>query len=228
MRTKTTESSIPSPITRSKSSTSLISITALGSLALLSTFSISGCSSTTQRDRSDDSASEIAQTYNPRARAMALELFREASQLHEDGKSEQALVKYRQSIETDNTIFAAWNNMGQLLMQQKNYADAVAAFKVASDLQQTDPRPDYNIGLAYQTIGWGEESLTHFQISLDRDPNYLPSIRGVVRSAEMLGKGDQQILEFIRNGQLRETNEQWREYFDRQRFRVEKVIDETT
>ncbi|MFK7759205.1 MAG: tetratricopeptide repeat protein [Phycisphaerales bacterium] len=228
MRTKTTEPSTRSPMTTQKLSQRMIPITAVCSITLLSTLAMTGCSTPNQRDRADQTDSEITQTYNPRARAMALELFREASQLHEDGKNEQALAKYRESIETDNTIFAAWNNMGQLLMQQKNYADAVAAFKVASDLQQTDPRPDYNIGLAYQTIGWGEESLTHFQISLDRDSNYLPSIRGVVRSAEMLGKGDQQILEFIRNGQLRETNQQWREYFDRQRFRVEKLIDETT
>jgi tetratricopeptide (TPR) repeat protein len=174
------------------------------------------------------SASDPVEAYNQRSRAEALSLFRQASQLHEDGEFEKALVKYRESIEKDNTIFAAWNNMGQLLMQQKNYADAVAAYKIASDLQKTDPRPDYNIGLAYQTIGWADESYDHFQRSLDRDSNYLPSLRGAVRSAEMLGIGDQNVLEFIRNGQLRENDDQWREYFDRQRFRVEKLIDEST
>lgn len=168
------------------------------------------------------------QAGNQRSRAKAIELFREASQLHEDEEFDKALIKYRESIEQDNTLFAAWNNMGQLMMQQKNYADAVAAYKIASDLQINDPRPDYNIGLAYQTIGWGKESYTHFQRSLDRDANYLPALRGAVRSAEMLGVGDQRVLDFIQNGQLRETNDQWREYFDRQRFRVEKLIAEST
>ena len=102
------------------------------------------------------------------------------------------------------------------------------AAKIAADLQMDDPRPDYNIGLAYQTIGWGDESYEHFQRSLDRDSNYLPSLRGIVRSAEMMGIGNQQVIEHIRNGQLRETNDQWREYFDRQRFRVEKLIEEST
>ncbi len=190
---------------------------------------ISGCGST-QRTWSDTSkpAGDPVEAYKQRSRAEAMELFRQASELHEAGKFDQALKKYHESIEKDNTIFAAWNNMGQLLMAQKNYADAVAAYKIASDLQLNDPRPDYNIGLAYQKIGWGDESYTHFQRSLDRDPNYLPSLRGIVRTAEMIGIGDQSVLNHIRNGQLRESDAQWREYFDRQRFRVEKVIDEST
>jgi len=191
---------------------------------------IAGCSSTdrTWDPSARDSTSDPVEAYKQRSRAEALALFAEASQLHQDDELDRALAKYRESIEKDNTIFAAWNNMGQLLLGQKNYADAVAAFKIASDLQLDDPRPDYNIGLAYQTIGWGDESLTHFERSLDRDPNYLPALRGAVRSAEMVGRGDQRILGYIRNGQLRETDNQWREYFDRQRFRVEKLIDAST
>ncbi len=190
---------------------------------------MNACSGSSTRDiQANTQPSDPVEAYKQRSRTKALELFRQASQLHENGNFDEAIALYRQSIEEDNSIFATWNNMGQLLMQQKNYADAVAAYKIASDLQISDPRPDYNIGLAYQTIGWGEESYTHFQRSLDRDPNYLPSIRGAVRSAEMLGIGDQQVLGFIRNGQLREGDAQWREYFDRQRFRVEKLIEEST
>lgn len=198
------------------------------SATLVISLGVVGCSSSNSQDRSAHNNSLAGQEGVQRSRAKALEYFRQASQLHEDQEYDKALIKYRESIEQDNTLFAAWNNMGQLLMQQKNYADAVAAYKIASDLQLNDPRPDYNIGLAYQKIGWGKESLTHFERSLDRDSNYLPSIRGAVRSAEMLGVGDQQVLEFIQNGQLRETDDQWREYFDRQKFRVQKLIEEST
>tara|TARA_R110002096_G_scaffold173781_2_gene347991 strand:- start:152695 stop:153348 length:654 start_codon:yes stop_codon:yes gene_type:complete len=202
---------------------------AYAGLALLGVSTLVGCSAPKMDwDKKAQPAKDPVEAYNQRSRAKALELFREASKLHEAGEEAKALTKYRESIDADNTLFAAWNNMGQLLMQQQNYADAVAAYKIASDLQTTDPRPDYNIGLAYQTIGWADESYEHFQRSIDRDPNYLPSLRGAVRSAEMLGIGDQQVLEYIRNGQLRETVTEWRTYFDRQRFRVEKLIDETT
>ncbi len=193
------------------------------------TMLIGGCGSTPKTwSETAKPAGDPVDAYKQRSRAEALDLFRQASVLHQEGEFDKALKKYHESIEKDNTIFAAWNNMGQLLMEQKNYADAVAAYKIASDLQLNDPRPDYNIGLAYQKIGWGEESFTHFERSLERDPNYLPSLRGIVRTAEMIGVGDQTVLQHIRNGQLRENDAQWREYFDRQRFRVEKVIDENT
>jgi len=207
-----------------------LSVLSLIGFAVLGAPVLTGCSGSGQPREADSSAVAIdpVEAYNERSRQEAIELFRQASHLHENGEFDKALLKYRESIEKDNTLFAAWNNMGQLFMQQSNYADAVASYKVASDLQNTDPRPDYNIGLAYQTIGWGDESYTHFKLSLDRDPNYLPSLRGAVRSAEMLGIGDQRVLEFIRNGQLRENDDQWREYFDRQRFRVEKIIDQST
>lgn len=162
----------------------------------------------------------------PSSRERAITLFRDASALHERGKLDDALLKYRASIEADNTYFAAWNNMGQLLMDRRNYADAVSAFRVASDLEPSDPRPEYNIGLAYQTIGWGEESYNHFQIALERDENYLPALRGVVRSAEMIGLGNPEVLGYIRQGRLKESNDQWRSYFERQHFRVEKLIEE--
>jgi len=161
-----------------------------------------------------------------RDRVRAAELFSEGSRLHERGDTDEALEKYRASIEADDTFFAAWNNLGQLLMARRNYADAVAAFRVAGDLQPSDPRPEYNIGLAYQTIGWGEESYDHFERALERDPNYLPALRGVVRSAEMIGMGTPTVLGHIRNARLRESDERWREYFDRQHFRVQKLIEE--
>lgn len=211
--------------TQNRNPYTLIALASSGAV-LLASLGAAGCSSSNSRDRS--AQQDLSQVGTQRSRAKAIELFRQASQLHEEEEYDKALIKYRESIEQDNTLFAAWNNMGQLMMQQKNYADAVAAYKIASDLQINDPRPDYNIGLAYQTIGWGKESYTHFQRSLDRDANYLPALRGAVRSAEMLGVGDQRVLDFIQNGQLRETDDQWREYFDRQRFRVEKLIAEST
>lgn len=181
--------------------------------------SLAGCGSSGSSTR--DPVPTMERTND---RALAIQRFNEASRAHEKGDHEKALVLYRASIEADNTFFAAWNNLGQLLMDQKNYADAVSAFKVASDLQPSDPRPEYNIGLAYQTIGWGEESFKHFELALERDQKYLPALRGVVRSAEMLGRGDEIVNEYIRSAMLRETDPQWRAYFERQRFRVEKSM----
>jgi hypothetical protein len=50
-------------------------------------------------------------------------------------------------------------------------------------------------------------------------------MRGLTRSAEMMGKADQKLLEVIKQAQLRESDEQWRDYFRAQYARVETLLD---
>ncbi|MDF1808291.1 MAG: tetratricopeptide repeat protein [Phycisphaerales bacterium] len=192
----------------------------------LCSLSLVGCSSSSTRTDKGSSIEEInpAIGYVQRRKQEALQHYSIASQFHLDEMHEEALAEYRKALELDDKLYAAWNNMGQLLMAQGNYADAVSAYQIASGIEPTDPRPEYNIGLAYQQVGWAEDSFTHFENALARDANYIPALRGVVRSAEMLGTGDSKILGYIKNAQLRETDEQWREYFSTQKFRVEAYI----
>jgi len=189
-------------------------------------FSLVACSSSSPRSDNSSSIEEInpAISYVQRRKQEALQHYSTASQFHLDEQYEEALAEYRKALELDDKLYAAWNNMGQLLMAQGNYADAVSAYQIASGIETTDPRPEYNIGLAYQKVGWAEDSFTHFENSLARDANYIPALRGVVRSAEMLGTGDSKILGYIKNAQLRETDEKWREYFSTQKYRVEAYI----
>jgi len=183
-----------------------------------------GCSTTTTRSGARDNNGDPVAAYSARRQAQALEFIRKAEALEAQGKDDEAILAYRQALETKNDMFAAWNNLGHLLMKQDNYADAVSSFQVASRLQPGDPRPEYNIGLAYQRVGWAQDSFLHFELALDRDPVYLPALRGAVRSAEMLGQADQSVLDYIRSAQLRETNEQWKTYFQRQRVRIESQM----
>ncbi len=160
-----------------------------------------------------------------RRRQEALDHYQKATRLAQDDQSDQALSEYRRALELDDQLYAAWNNMGQLLMARGNYADAVGAYQIAAGIEPTDPRPEYNIGLAYQQVGWAQDAYDHFERSLTRDPNYLPALRGLVRSAEMQGRGDEELLNLIKQAQLRETDEKWREYFRTQFFRVQALIE---
>lgn len=183
------------------------------------------CSGTSSRSNSG-TAGEIdpALAYARRQRAEAREHYTLATKLAADGKEDEALAEYRKALELDDKLYAAWNNMGQLLMGQKNYADAVAAFQIAANIEPTDPRPHYNIGLAYQRVGWAQDAYHSYEQSLSRDSNYIPAMRGLTRSAEMLGSGDRALLEVIKQAQLRERDEQWRDYFRAQYQRVETLI----
>lgn len=172
----------------------------------------------------DRNATADAMEQSARRRAEALRLVQEAERL-ERTDAARAIDTYRRAVALDNTMHNAWNNMGMLLMEQGNYADAVAAFQVASDLMPVDPRPPYNIGLAYQRNGWGEEAYRHFAIALERDPSHLPSMRGFVRAAEITGRADDRTIQIIRTALMRETDEQWRTYFQRQRYRIEAMME---
>jgi len=171
-----------------------------------------------------DASRAIADLMKQREQARAL--IAQAEQAEVDGQPERAIELYAQALRLDDSMQNAWNNAGTLLMDAGRFADAVSAFQRASQLVPGDPRPEYNIGVAYQHNGWGEDAYRHFGIAIARDPSHLPSIRGYVRAAEMTGKAESQLLDVIKAATMRETDEAWREYFLRQRYRVEAVLEQ--
>ena len=201
---------------------------ALCVLASLFVIPTVGCSSTSPRSDSGSSINEINPSiaHARRRHAQALEHYNIATALHLDDKHEEALAEYRKAIELDDKVFAAWNNMGQLLMDQNNYADAASAYQIASGLEPTDPRPEFNIGIAYMELGWAKDAYEHFEIALARNEHYLPALHGAIQSASMLGMGNQEIMGYIRAAQLRETDDKRRAYLSTQYYRVQALLDE--
>jgi len=202
-------------------------LAAAGLLLIPIALAQTGCTNSSSRRGNKGALNEIdpAMAMVQRRRQEALAHYQKASKLAEDGKDEQALAEYRKALELDDQLYAAWNNMGQLLMAQGNYSDAVSAYQIAAGIEPTDPRPEYNIGLAYQKVGWAKDAYGHFEKALNRDPNYMPAMRGLVRSAEMQGRGDEELLVLIKQAQLLETDEKWREYFRSQFYRVQSIIE---
>lgn len=211
IRTKTTA--------RTVSLSLALTITALGVLPACS-------SSSSRRPTSKADSIDPALAYARRQREEARTHYTKALALSAKGKSEEALQEYRNALELDDQLYAAWNNMGQLLMDKGNYADAVAAFQIAAGIEPSDPRPLYNTGLAYQRVGWASDAYTSYDRALTRDPNYLPAMRGLARSAEMLGGSNAHLLQVIKTAQLQERDEQWRDYFRAQYDRVQTLLDE--
>lgn len=192
----------------------------------ISAGSLTACGSSPQlreRQAIDDANQEISRITRQREEARRLTSQAEAV---ESDNATRAIELYQQSLRLDDAQQLAWNNLGTLLMTQGNYADAVNAFGRASQLVPGDPRPEYNIGIAYQRNGWGEDAYRHFGNAIDRDPSHMPSMRGFIRAAEMTGRADTALLATIKSATLRETDAKWREYLARQRYRVEAVINE--
>ncbi len=148
----------------------------------------------------------------------------QADQAVAKGDTDKAIDLYRQAIVLDRDMYVAWNNLGVVLMESGEYLDSVAAFKVASDLSPRDPRPVSNIGLAYQEMGWAKDALAHYEEALSRDAGYLEALRGHAYAEEMLGQGSLLSIERIKQALMVEKDPQWREFFERRRFRVEALL----
>lgn len=193
---------------RSRQTTTSVIVLALGAAGMF----LGGCG-----ERNRDPA---LMTLEDR-RGEALEISRDADRLAKMGKIDDAILRYQEALSISNDLASAWNNLGELYMRRGDHADAVSAFGVAAGLTPSDPRPLYNTGLVYQKVGWAKDAIEHYAEALNRDPNMQEALRGHAVAADMLGRADDRTLEYIRRGLLRETDPEWREFFERQRFRVE-------
>jgi len=153
-------------------------------------------------------------------------LAQQAAKAAEEGDVDRAIELYRQAVSTSRDLAGAWNNLGTLLMEQERYFDATEAFAVASELRPTDPRPLYNIGLAWLTIDYPEKAAPYFEQALDRSPTYQPALRSAIRAAQQLDRADQKLADRIQQALIRESDPDWRKYLQDQRSRVEGRLAE--
>jgi tetratricopeptide (TPR) repeat protein len=151
----------------------------------------------------------------------AIELSQEAERLMKAGKRPEAIAKYRQAIEASPELPAAWHNLGVLMMEEDNHVDAVQYFKAAADLSPGDPRPYYMIGKVYDIQGWSADSLRYFVLALERQPNYVPALRGAVRAGKRLDLADRAALERAKRALMVESDETWRQIAQREALRIE-------
>lgn len=179
-----------------------------------------GCSSTPRRP-----ASSSPSGLDPSERAFrAQQLAEQGDRARNLGNTDRAIQLYRESIEYSAEHADVWNNLGLLLLEKGELDKALSAFTMAAELDPTDPRPHTNIGITNLRSGWAEYALQDFRRALDITPNYLPALRGAIRATDLLGRAEFEDLERIRRALLAERDEQWRAYFERQRFLIESRV----
>lgn len=137
---------------------------------------------------------------------------------------DDAIALYRQAVVTYRDLAPAWNNLGVLLMDRQQYLDAAEAFTTASEIQPTDARPLYNLGLTWEKAGYLRDALRHYIAALGRDPRYQPALRGAVRAEQLLGVASEDTLHRLRAALGQEQDERWRAWFELQRPLVEQEV----
>lgn len=150
----------------------------------------------------------------------AVRLAAEADIAHQHGRYEDAIRLGRQAVTLLPSLGGAWNNLGVSLMETQNNMDAAMAFQRAADASPSDPKPYENLGVLYMQLGHGEESLRYYVRSLERDPYWLPSLRGAAYAAKSLLRSDEDGLERLGRGMMVERDPEWRKFFESERMRV--------
>lgn len=176
---------------------------------------LTGCSDPWKLESRDTAASPDE---NVRA---ALDLARQAEQAEAKGKTGDAIDLYKRSLRLNPNVAAVWNNLGVIFIEQEDYMDAVSALQYAADLDQSDPRPVENLGNAYHLSGHDQDAMRYYLESLQRDPNWLPSLRGLARTATRLNATDSSLLGHMNRALMLEKDPRWRELFERERIRLE-------
>ncbi|MCC6426465.1 MAG: tetratricopeptide repeat protein [Phycisphaerales bacterium] len=186
-------------------------------LVLGAALACAGCN-TTPRPQLPDQAETEARLREARA------LLIQAEQARKSGKNVEAIDFYRRSLGLDGNNPAAWNNLGILLIEQSDYMSAANALRAAADLNPVDPKPLQNLGLAYFKAGYDQEALRYYTESLERDPNWIESIRGVAMCSHRLNLSNDEILAILSRGLMVERDRTWRDTITREKIRVEQQL----
>jgi tetratricopeptide (TPR) repeat protein len=156
----------------------------------------------------------------------AATLATQAERAQRAGDHPRAVELGRQAVTMYPSLGAAWNNLGISLMETQQNLDAVQAFQRAAELLPTDPKPYENLGLLYYRVGWAEDALKYYELSMERDQYWLPSLRGAAISAKSLLRSSDAILERAKRGLLIETDPKWRKVFEDEQMRVSGELAE--
>lgn len=92
--------------------------------------------------------------------------------LQHQGKSDQALLEYKLSIELDpRGAIGAYNNVAEIYMNRGDLESAIQYFTLATELDpESAAVPLGNLGSCYAALGRREEALQAFEASLRKTP----------------------------------------------------------
>lgn len=141
---------------------------------------------------------------------------------------QRSVEKYREAIRTWPRAPIAYNNLGFALLKRGetgDLRDAHDALLIAAEQMPTDARPLHNLGVLMMRVGRNSEAYKLFGEALDRDPNDLGSLKGIVQAAHVLQRSDEMTLGYVQRAQLYlASSPDWGPYLARQRLRIKQEL----
>jgi tetratricopeptide (TPR) repeat protein len=184
--------------------------------ALAAVAATSGCRSSNANLKGDQSA-------NLRK---ALEHASKGEKLRKAGKFAPAAEEYKKSLAQKSDLGAVWVNYGACLVELGDFMPARDAFLRAADLLPADPTPYENLGTLYHLRGYDEKALEYYTLSLEKEANWLPSLRGSVMCAKNLRIADDNALNRVDQAIFVEKDPKFLLMMQNERFRIDALLKE--
>ncbi len=113
----------------------------------------------------------------------AMEHYKRASQLDEEGKVDEAIVEYRISIKLNPDDPDVHFNLGLAYLKKKQYKEAITVYKKVVELSPRDAEAYKLLGIAYIQEGDKKEALRQWKNSLRIEPNQ-PDVKEFIKMNE--------------------------------------------
>ncbi len=187
------------------------------SLAFLAAVPLVGAGCATRRPAS-------AEVQRERDFREAAEVAAQAERAQRAGRWEEAVDLNRKALQRNGSMGGVWLNLGVGLMQLQENLEAAQCFQRAAELSATDPKPYENLALLHMNLGWHDDALRLYEMSLARSEYWQPSLRGAVLAAKTLNRSTEDGLERIKRALLVEKDPTWRRILDSEQVRVSQDI----
>lgn len=111
--------------------------------------------------------------------------------LVENGRPDEAIAHYRETVEIKPDHAEAWNNLGTIFFQQGSFDEAMANYQKAVQFDSSYASAQYNLGMAFVKKGRSNEAMAQFQTALQLNPANADAHYNLARLLEQQGRLDE-------------------------------------
>jgi tetratricopeptide (TPR) repeat protein len=102
--------------------------------------------------------------------------------------SREAVAAYRRALELDANLPDAWLNLGRLLHERGDLAEAERSYRRAVALQPDEPTAVYDLGVVLQDLGHRSDAVAAYERTLELDPTFAEAHYNLAVLYEDLGR----------------------------------------
>lgn len=114
--------------------------------------------------------------------------FERGGELEYDDAAEEAMAAYRHALELDASLPDAHLNLGRLLHERGETAEAEGHYRQALALRPGDATAAFNLGVALQDLGFLRDAASAYEATLDSEPGYADAHYNLAGVFEKLGE----------------------------------------